>query len=57
MTSSSHAVSPQSQRVADIFTRAAMTYESVGVNWFVPIAHGLIDVVDISPGDRVLDIG
>ena len=43
--------------IAGVFDRVADTYDAVGVPWFEPIAQGLVDELDIQPGDRVLDIG
>ena len=42
---------------AGVFDRAADTYDAVGVDWFVPIAGGLIDALEPAPGERALDIG
>lgn len=44
-------------RVAALFDRAAETYESVGIPWFVPIARRLVDLVDPQPGERAVDLG
>jgi len=43
--------------IAGVFDRAADTYDAVGVPWFGPIAQGLVDELDVQPGERVLDIG
>lgn len=40
-----------------MFDRAADTYDDVGVPWFVPIAAGLVDLLAVQPGERVLDVG
>ncbi|MCU1590520.1 MAG: Ubiquinone/menaquinone biosynthesis C-methylase UbiE [Frankiales bacterium] len=47
----------QTARVAGIFDRSAQTYDAVGVPWFTPIAAGLVDQLDLRPGERVLDVG
>jgi ubiquinone/menaquinone biosynthesis C-methylase UbiE len=43
--------------VAGVFDRAADTYDAVGVPWFGPIAAGLVEELDVRPGERVLDLG
>ena len=43
--------------IAGVFDRAAATYDAVGVEWFRPIAAGLVDELAPRPGERVLDIG
>jgi ubiquinone/menaquinone biosynthesis C-methylase UbiE len=43
--------------IAGVFDRAADTYDDVGVPWFRPIAHGLVDELAVRPGERGLDIG
>ncbi len=43
--------------VAEIFHRAAPTYDSVGVPWFQPIAEHVIDELAPVPGEKALDIG
>lgn len=43
--------------VAGVFDRVADTYDDVGVPWFRPIARGLVEQLDVRPGDRVLDLG
>lgn len=43
--------------VAGVFDRAAATYDAVGVPWFGPIADGLVELLAVQPGERVLDIG
>jgi ubiquinone/menaquinone biosynthesis C-methylase UbiE len=43
--------------IVGVFDRAAETYDSVGVEWFMPIASGLVDVLQPAAGERVLDIG
>ncbi|QNK81861.1 class I SAM-dependent methyltransferase [Nakamurella sp. PAMC28650] len=46
-----------SKGVAGVFDRAADTYDTVGVPWFGPIAAGLVEELDVHPGERVLDVG
>lgn len=43
--------------IAGVFSRAADTYDAVGVPWFGPIAQGLVEELDVQPGERVLDLG
>ncbi len=43
--------------IAGVFDRAADTYDDVGVPWFRPIAQGLVDELDVKPGECVLDVG
>ena len=38
--------------IAGVFSRAADTYEDVGVPWFGPIARGLVDELDVAPGEQ-----
>ena len=40
-----------------MFDRAADTYDNVGVEWFRPIAAGLIEELAPQPGERAVDIG
>ena len=43
--------------MAGVFDRAADTYDAVGVPWFGPVAQGLVEELDVRPGERVLDLG
>lgn len=43
--------------IAGVFDRAADSYDAVGVPWFGPIAAGLVEELDVRPGEHVLDIG
>ena len=43
--------------IAGVFDRSAHTYGAVGVPWFGPIAAGLVEELDVRPGERVLDVG
>lgn len=43
--------------LADLFDRVADTYDAVGVEWFGPIAEGLVVALDPQPGERAVDIG
>ncbi len=45
------------QQVAALFDRVAATYDQVGVEFFQPIADGLLGHLDAQPGERALDIG
>jgi ubiquinone/menaquinone biosynthesis C-methylase UbiE len=44
-------------RIADLFDTLADTYDAVGVDFFRPIAEGLVREVGPLPGQRVLDVG
>lgn len=44
-------------RVAALFDRVADTYDAVGVEWFTPIAAGLVRELAPTPGERALDVG
>jgi ubiquinone/menaquinone biosynthesis C-methylase UbiE len=43
--------------IAGVFDRVAQTYDSVDVEWFGPIARGLVAELQPAPGERALDIG
>lgn len=43
--------------MAGVFDRAADAYDAVGVEWFGPIAAGLVAELAAQPGERVLDVG
>jgi ubiquinone/menaquinone biosynthesis C-methylase UbiE len=47
----------QAARVAGLFDEIAEDYDQSGVAFFAPIAEGLVEVLDLSPGERVLDVG
>ncbi|GIJ79971.1 Methyltransferase domain-containing protein [Micromonospora phaseoli] len=42
---------------AELFERAAPTYDRTGVSFFGPLGAELVRRADIRPGDRVLDVG
>jgi ubiquinone/menaquinone biosynthesis C-methylase UbiE len=44
-------------RVADLFHRVADTYDAVGVDFFEPIAAGLVSELAPRAGERALDVG
>ncbi|UZJ26115.1 methyltransferase domain-containing protein [Rhodococcus antarcticus] len=44
-------------RVAALFDRVADTYDAVGVDWFTPIAAGLVHELAPAPGEHALDVG
>jgi ubiquinone/menaquinone biosynthesis C-methylase UbiE len=44
-------------RVARLFDQVAEDYDQSGVVFFAPIAQGLVDVLELQPGERVVDIG
>lgn len=43
--------------IVGVFDRVADTYDAVGVDWFVPIAAGLVRRLEPVPGERALDVG
>ena len=45
------------QTIAGIFDRASETYDQNGVEFFQVVARNLIDLADIQPGERVLELG
>lgn len=47
----------QNARMAALFDAVAATYDSVGVDFFQPIARGLLAAMPPRPGERWLDIG
>jgi ubiquinone/menaquinone biosynthesis C-methylase UbiE len=47
----------QRDRVRALFDRVADVYDNVGVDYFQPIARGLVDELDPRPGERVVDVG
>ena len=56
MTSGPTALSPQ-ERNARLFDVLADSYDAVGVDFFQPIAQGLMDACPPRPGDAVADLG
>ncbi len=47
----------QRDRIAGVFDRAAATYDSVGVDFFQPIAEQLVALLAPQVGERALDVG
>ncbi len=47
----------QRQRIKSLFDAVADSYDQVGVDFFAPIANGLVDALAPEPGERALDIG
>lgn len=43
--------------MADVFDRAAMTYDAVGVDFFSTVGRILVEDAGIRAGERVLDLG
>jgi ubiquinone/menaquinone biosynthesis C-methylase UbiE len=43
--------------IVSVFDRVADSYDNVGVEWFRPIARGLVEELAVRPGERVLDLG
>ena len=50
-------VPDQLSEVAAMFDRLAAGYDQTGVPYYAVIARGLVDGLQVLPGDRVLDIG
>jgi ubiquinone/menaquinone biosynthesis C-methylase UbiE len=50
-------VDAQRQAVRQIFDTVADTYDQVGVDFFQPIAEGLVALLDPQPGEHALDLG
>ncbi|WP_051367048.1 class I SAM-dependent methyltransferase [Hamadaea tsunoensis] len=48
---------PETARVAMMFDQLAAVYDMTGVEFFGPIADGLVDVLQPRPGERLLDLG
>ena len=48
---------PGNARIARLFDALAHSYAQVGVDFFQPIADGLLDAVAPGPGERWLDVG
>ena len=48
---------PVAERAVRLWDTVADTYDQVGVDFFMPAAEGLIDVLDPRPGERAVDIG
>ncbi len=44
-------------RIAGLFDRVSGPYDRVGVDFFRPIAAGLIESLDLVPGQSLLDVG
>ncbi|HEX3297373.1 MAG TPA: class I SAM-dependent methyltransferase [Nocardioides sp.] len=44
-------------RVARLFNEIAPDYDQSGVAFFAPIAEGLVDLLDLTPGERLVDVG
>lgn len=44
-------------RNARLFDELAPSYDAVGVDFFGPIARGLLDLLHLQPGERVADLG
>jgi ubiquinone/menaquinone biosynthesis C-methylase UbiE len=48
---------PQKERVSGVFHRASQTYDTVGVDFFGPLAAALVGHARLPPGAAVLDLG
>lgn len=54
----SGATSPAAvERIADLFDLVSSTYDQVGVDFFSPIAAGLVESLQLVPGQSLLDVG
>jgi ubiquinone/menaquinone biosynthesis C-methylase UbiE len=49
--------SEQTARIAALFDALSATYDGVGVDFFQPIAAGLLAALEPRPGERWLDVG
>ncbi len=49
--------SEQTARTAALFDAVSLTYDDVGVDFFRPIAAGLLEHLAPRPGERMLDVG
>ena len=49
--------SEHTARVARLFDALSASYDAVGVDFFVPIARGLLDALPPAPGESWLDVG
>ena len=56
MTTMADAPDPTA-RVAGLFDALSATYDAVGVDFFAPIADGLLSAMPPRPGERWLDVG
>jgi ubiquinone/menaquinone biosynthesis C-methylase UbiE len=43
--------------IAAVFDRASETYDAIGIEYFTPFGRRLVDLVNLRPGERVLDAG
>jgi len=50
-------VDAQREALRSVFDAAADSYDQVGVDFFQPIANGLVAELDPQPGERALDLG
>ena len=48
---------PRKQATADVFDRAADTYDQLGVDFFTPMGRDLVALTGLRAGERVLDLG
>ena len=47
----------QAPTVAQVFDMLASTYDQVGVEFFSPVGRKLVELLDVQPGERCLDVG
>ena len=47
----------QRETLRSLFDAVADSYDQVGVDFFQPIADGLVTELDPQPGERALDLG
>jgi SAM-dependent methyltransferase len=48
---------PAAERMVRLWDTLADSYDQVGVDFFGPIAGGLVDALDPGPGERAVDLG
>jgi ubiquinone/menaquinone biosynthesis C-methylase UbiE len=47
----------QAARVGQVFEEIAGDYDQTGVEFFAPIGRGLVDLLELRAGERVVDVG
>jgi ubiquinone/menaquinone biosynthesis C-methylase UbiE len=45
------------RRIVGVFDRSAATFDAVGVDFFTPVARGLVAQAGVQPGGQILDVG
>jgi ubiquinone/menaquinone biosynthesis C-methylase UbiE len=54
---SGESLSETSRAIAQVFGRAAASYGRAGPDFFAPAGRRLVELADLRPGERVLDVG